>query len=161
MTALQKWQDALHHVAEGWRQLKERTESAMTRFRPDQQAPQNRDDDTLWRQSMRWSLMASDIAETDKAFDIRLEAPGMNREDFTIDVQGNEVRISGVKRWQSRESKTHFHRIECAYGSFERQFTLPSAIEQQEVRAHYRDGVLTLHLPKKSTHQGRKIAITN
>jgi HSP20 family protein len=160
MSALQKWQEALHQVAEGWRQLKDRAEFAMTRFRPDQHAPRNAHDETMWRHGLRWTLMASDISESDNAYELRLEAPGMNRDDFSIDVRGAELTVRGVKRWQNREQKTHYHRLECAYGSFERQFVLPSEIDAQEVRARYRDGILQLHLPKATPNQTRKIAVS-
>lgn len=161
MSALQKWHDAVQQFAEGWHHLKDRAETAITHFRPNPTAPQNRDDEALWRLSSRWALMPSDVSETANAFDIRLEVPGMNRDDFNVEVHGNEVLVRGNKQWQSSDSKTHFHRVECAYGSFERHFILSAEVDANETRARYRDGVLTLTLPKKSPQQVRRVAIVS
>ena len=155
MSALQTWQEAMHHLADGWRHIKERAETALTRFRPESGS----NDEALWRLGARWSLMASDLTESANVIEIRLEAPGMSRDDFSIEVHGNEVLISGIKRWQNHDDKTRFHHVECAYGSFERRFTLSSEVDPHETRARYRDGVLTLTLAKKSPQQRRRISV--
>src|SRR3954449_8639249 len=87
------------------------------------------------------------IEEDDKVV-VRLEAPGMRRDDFTVELQDAMLSVRGEKR-VDRESKSAGYRVvECAYGAFRRDVPLPVAVLADKITASYRDGVLRVTLPK-------------
>ena len=87
-----------------------------------------------------------DIIETEKAFEIQLAVPGMNKEDFRIDLKENRLSISGERKF-SRDEK-QFRSIETQYGAFTREFILPENIDGDNIQAKYNNGILELVLPK-------------
>jgi HSP20 family protein len=106
------------------------------------------------------SLMAAvDVSETENAFEIRMDVPGMAAKDFDIQVQGNIVTLSGKRQEEKEEKGKTFHRIERHSGSFSRTVTLPCDVNEDEVAAQYSDGVLSLTLPKSEKSRVKKIAV--
>lgn len=101
-----------------------------------------------------------DIAETDKEFEIQFHLPGMKKEDIRIDVQDDRLTVSGERKMESEKKEKNYHAIESYYGSFSRSFYLPDAANVEKVDATYKDGILTVAIPKdeKKTQQ-RTIAI--
>jgi len=100
-----------------------------------------------------------DVDETDKAFQIKAEMPGVKKEDVHVEYDNGILTIKGEKREEkSEDKKGKKHRKECFYGSFSRSFTLPDSIKLEDIDASYNKGVLSLTLPKsaevksKSTH---------
>ena len=91
---------------------------------------------------------AMDVAEEENAYEIRVDAPGVDAEDFDIQIQGNSITISGNRQEEKEEKDKKFHRIERRSGSFSRTIALPTDVNEDEVVAHYADGVLTMTLPK-------------
>ena len=89
-----------------------------------------------------------DIAESEKVFEIHLHAPGMNKEDFSIDLNEDRITISGERKLDNEKKEKNFHSVESYYGSFKRSFHLPEVINREKVDASYKDGVLILTLPK-------------
>ena len=87
-----------------------------------------------------------DIIENEKAFEILLAVPGMNKEDFKIDLKDNRLTISGERKF-GRDEK-HFRSIETQYGAFRREFILPENVDGEKIQARYSDGILELVLPK-------------
>jgi HSP20 family protein len=103
--------------------------------------------------------VAIDCCEDEKAYIITAEVPGAKREDIQIDLQGDMLTIRGEKK-SEREGKTEHHRwAERTYGSFSRSFTLPSNALADRVEASFRDGVLTLTIPKTEESKPRTVTI--
>lgn len=95
------------------------------------------------------NVPAVNIAETTNGFDLSLAVPGMKKDDFKIDVDGNMLTISCQKEEKKEEKDAKFTRKEFNYSSFSRCFTLPEEVNKEKIDAHYEDGVLKLSLPKK------------
>lgn len=105
-------------------------------------------------------MPAVDIYQTDKhEVVLKAELPGLKREDVELRVENNTLTIRGERRQEKEVTKEHYHRIERAYGSFSRSFTLPNAIDTDKVRAEYRDGVLTVTMPMREESKPRQIQV--
>ncbi|HCM77871.1 MAG TPA: heat-shock protein Hsp20 [Cytophagales bacterium] len=89
-----------------------------------------------------------DIIENEKAFELHVEVPGMNKEDFNIEVKDNYLTVSGERKFTSEKNEKDFHSIETRYGSFSRSFTLPDAVNADKINAKYNNGILELTIPK-------------
>jgi HSP20 family protein len=101
-----------------------------------------------------------DVAETDKAYTVKAEIPGVKKEDIKVNVEGNQVTISAESKKESEEKQGEtVVRSERYYGQQFRSFTLPVDINDAEVEANYRDGVLELTLPKLAGKTARKITV--
>lgn len=93
---------------------------------------------------------AVNIEQHDKSYELSLAAPGLNKNDFKIDVQGNILTISSEKETKKEEKEKKFTRKEYSYASFSRSFTLPEEINVDKIDASYKDGVLNVSLPRKA-----------
>jgi HSP20 family protein len=100
-----------------------------------------------------------DVAETANAFEVRMDAPGMNVKDFDIQVNGNTVTISGERKEDKEEKGKTFHRVERRHGTFLRTMNLPCNLNADEVAAEYVGGVLTVKLPKAEDARPKKVAV--
>jgi HSP20 family protein len=100
-----------------------------------------------------------DIHETDDALVIKAELPGISKDDVSIDVHQNTLTLRGQRKHEAEVKQGNYHRVERAYGTFQRSFVLPTMIDQEKVRATFKDGVLELHLPKSEAAKPRRIAI--
>ena len=100
-----------------------------------------------------------DLTETDNAYEVRMDIPGMESKEFDVKVQGNLVTVSGERKEEQEEKGKTFHRVERRTGKFSRSFTLPCSVNQDEVVADYTQGVLALKLPKCETDKCRKVAV--
>jgi len=92
---------------------------------------------------------AVNVRETDRNYEITLAAPGLQKDDFKIDVNGSMITISAEKDEKREEENESFTRREYSYSSFSRSFTLPEDIFQDKIDANYVNGELKLLLPKK------------
>ena len=95
------------------------------------------------------TVPAVNVKESDGNYQVMLAAPGLKKEDFHIDVDGNLVTISAETKSEKEEKEEQFTRKEYSYSSFSRTFTLPENIEQDKIEAKYENGELKLVLPKK------------
>jgi HSP20 family protein len=102
---------------------------------------------------------AVDISETPDDFVITAELPGLNKEDVKISYQDGVLNIHGEKKHEKEEKKKNYYRVERSYGAFERSFRLPSRIVVDKIDAKFRDGVLTLTLPKADEARPKEIPI--
>jgi HSP20 family protein len=93
---------------------------------------------------------ACDVQETPEAYLIHAELPDVKKEDVKVTVHDNVLSLAGERRFEKEEKGRKYHRVERSYGRFERSFTLPMAIEEGKITAHYKDGVLSLQIPKSS-----------
>jgi HSP20 family protein len=101
-----------------------------------------------------------DIRETKDHYVVSMDMPGVKKDDVKIEIQSNQLLISGERRYSSKEEVGESTlRHERAYGKFERTFTLPSTINAEKIEAHYEDGVLSVALPKVEVATGRTIEI--
>lgn len=97
----------------------------------------------------RFSDPAANIIENPDAFKLEIAAPGMNKEDFRINLENNILTISAELDDQKREEGKNYTRKEFYYGSFSRAFTLPKSIDLDKIRADYEAGILRVTLPKR------------
>ena len=137
-------EEAFESMAQGWRELKARAGSALTRFR----APAKPDAGQEPVPFARWAFMAADVVEEDDRIVVRLEAPGLRKEDLEVEVQGSVLSVRGEKRVDTRSAGRGYSLVECAYGAFRRDVPLPVPVQADRANASYRDGVLRIELPK-------------
>jgi HSP20 family protein len=90
---------------------------------------------------------------------LKAEIPGLSREDIDIRVENNTLTIKGERRHEKEIKKEHYHRVERAYGTFSRSFSLPNTVDPEKVRAEYRDGVLTVALPCREESKPKQIQV--
>jgi HSP20 family protein len=102
---------------------------------------------------------AVDVFEDADAVKIVAELPGVKPEDVKLSLEGNTLTIRGEKKQQAEERSERVHRYERSYGSFERAFVLPSTVDGEKVSADYRDGVLTVTVPKAERARPREIPV--
>jgi HSP20 family protein len=102
---------------------------------------------------------AVDVSEDDKGYSITVELAGVKKDDVTVEVHENVLSIRGEKKSEREEKKDKTHWVERSYGSFSRSFTLPPAAVAEELKAAFKDGVLTIEIPKKEEVKPRQIAI--
>ena len=100
-----------------------------------------------------------DIYENKDQIVLEAELPGMNREDFDLTVENNVITLRGERRFEKKEDTDNYHRVERAYGSFTRSFTLPNTVTGEGASADYRNGVLRVTLPKREETKARRIEI--
>lgn len=112
------------------------------------------DNGGLWGRTM--NIPAVNIIEQKDDFMVSLAAPGLKKDDFRIDVEGNMLTISSEKEETKEEKDKKFTRKEYSYSSFSRSFTLPDEINKEKIDARYEDGVLKISLPRKE--ESKKIA---
>jgi HSP20 family protein len=104
-------------------------------------------------------LPAVDIAEDDDRYIVTAEIPGSNKNDVTVETDDNVLTIRGEKKSEREEKKEQTRWIERCYGSFTRSFTLPANAQTERVAASFKDGVLTIEVPKRPEAKPRAIAI--
>ena len=100
-----------------------------------------------------------DIKETEAAYEVSAEVPGVKPEDIDISITGNELSIKGEKKEEKKESKGGYSLEERRYGSFARSFRLPAAVDPKKVSAKHKDGVVLITLPKSEKSATQKIKI--
>ena len=96
------------------------------------------------------TLPAVNVVEQDERFEVHVAAPGMQRDDFSVDVEDGILRISAETTSESSNGSDDagYHRREFSYSSFERRFSLPDNVDEDGIQASYTDGILRLELPK-------------
>lgn len=145
--ARQAWASLAH----GWRDLRRRAGGALTRFR--------RSDVSGRAARASWGLVAADLRVEDDRIIVRMELPGMSREDLQIDIDGDQLSVSGEKRLAQESGDGVYRMVQCAYGSFRRDLILPHAVDAQRTQAHYRSGVLRIDMPRADRGRGRRIPV--
>jgi HSP20 family protein len=102
---------------------------------------------------------AVDIYEVEGALVLKAELPGMQREDIDVNIENNTLTIRGERKPDTAVKQETFHRVERAYGSFVRSFSLPNTIDSAKVAAEYKNGVLSVTLPTREEAKPRTINI--
>ncbi|MFZ2852798.1 MAG: Hsp20/alpha crystallin family protein [Rhodocyclaceae bacterium] len=149
---------AWNAISDGWRELFERSSNALTHFghAKDSSPPPG----TSLASLPRWSLLAGDVEETNQEIIVRLELPGMEKEDCKVRIEGNRLILNGEKRFNRSSEDSDFHLIERAYGSFQRVIPLPKNVIEDKAEASYRNGVLTVRLPKQEEQYSRSVPVS-
>ncbi len=98
-----------------------------------------------------------DIDETEDAFSIKAELPGVEKDDVSINIDKGVLTIKGEKKTETEDKKRH--RVECSYGSFVRSFTLPQSVNVDDVEAEYNNGILNLTIPKSEEAKPKEIEV--
>ncbi|WP_417543533.1 Hsp20/alpha crystallin family protein [Marinobacter sp.] len=102
---------------------------------------------------------AVDIKETDNAFTIEAELPGMDKKDVKVTVRDGVLSIEGERKHEEKSDDKKVHRVERFYGSFMRRFTLPENVDDNSVKANFKDGLLTLTLQKAEPKEPKAIEV--
>jgi len=102
---------------------------------------------------------AMDIRETDEAYIVEADVPGIKREDVKIEINDDVLTIKGERKVEQEENKKDYRRIERQYGSFRRSVSIPDGIQHDAVEAKFVDGVLRVTLPKREDTKPRRIEV--
>ena len=100
-----------------------------------------------------------DIIEEEKEYRIKAELPEVSKPDVKVTVQDDVLTITGKRTFEKEETGRKYHRVERAYGSFARSFTLPEDADAAKVSADFKDGVLIVHLPKSEKARPKSIEV--
>ncbi len=147
---------AWDRLSEGWRELLSRSGASLTHF--SNTAPGKPESETS-ESLPTWSLLSADVWETAKSVIVRVEVPGMDKEDFDVAVRGGELLIRGEKRSKGDRQERLYHVMERAYGHFERRIALPHSVESAQAEVSYQGGVLTVILPKTEDVSPRQLDV--
>lgn len=104
--------------------------------------------DTLTRSGGSSFQPRVDIVESEKAFELHVAAPGMNKEDFQIEMKENFLTVSGERKFTNEKKDANWHSIETQYGNFSRSFALPENVDTAKITAKYNNGILEVLIPK-------------
>lgn len=108
--------------------------------------------------SPRW-VPPMDLVETDDAFTLKADLPGVAEADVHVEVEGDVLTISGERRSEQREKKDGYVRVERAHGTFRRSVSLPDGIDPETVEASFERGVLSVRIPKPEQRKPHKVQI--
>jgi HSP20 family protein len=153
-----------NNLSEGWRHLWETASSALTRFVPGTETnlPASADvDDDHFLPTKSWAMLGGEVFEDENRLIVRVEVPGMNKEDIAIEIRNRQLQISGEKRFAHENTQGRWRVMQCAYGSFRRNITLPCEVKEDAASASYTNGVLRIELPKReaSAPSGTRIRV--
>jgi HSP20 family protein len=148
------WED----LSEGWRELLSRSGDALTHFTRHKDEGQKESSELATFPS--WSLLAGELEETPKDVMVRLELPGMDKDDCQITIEGNMLHLSGEKRFERETHDSTYHVMERAYGSFQRSIPLPRNVNIDKAQASFKNGVLTIRLPKEGGGDAKSIPVS-
>jgi len=100
-----------------------------------------------------------DIYETEDAIVLRAELPGVDPKEVEVRVEDNTLYLKGERKFEKEVKEQNYHRVERSYGSFARSFSLPNSISTDKVKAEFKDGLLTLTMPKREEAKPKTIKI--
>ena len=111
--------------------------------------------DTLFRPKV-------DLSAEEKQYLLTVEIPGVSEKDVTVDISNNTMTIKGEKKQEKEEKDKNYYRIERSYGSFQRVLSLPDDVDQDTIKASFKNGVLSITMPRKALPAGevKKVEIT-
>lgn len=138
-------------VSEGWHRLRQSAAGALIRFVPGDASrlPEKREvDDAFYLPSQRWALVGGDVFEDSRRVVVRLEIPGMKKDELLLEIDADTLVVSGEKRFERESTDGRYRVLQCAYGSFRRVVPLPARVLPDHADARYADGVLRIEMPK-------------
>lgn len=132
-------------LTEGWREVLTRSSGALTHFI---RTAKPTKDDSAQEPFPQWSLLASEVWETAQSVIVRIEMPGMNKEDIDVSIGQSGLRIRGEKHSAGEHQDRRYHLMERAFGRFERTIALPANVDAARAEVSYKDGIITVIAPK-------------
>ena len=145
------------NIADGWRELVHHSGEALTHFSRHKDSERTGGALSTFP---NWSLLAGEIEETDTELIVRVELPGMEKTDCRITIDDSTLYLRGEKRFERSSSDSTYHVMERAYGMFERVIPLPRYVDSDRAEASYKNGVLTVTMPKLEGKTGRIIPVS-
>ena len=119
------------------------------------------EEDEFWTPTlMAGDLPAIDMEEDDDEIRVTAELPGLNKDDFKVELKDNSLTIRGEKQINREEKKRHYYYSECAYGIFTRTLPLPCEVDIDKVDAKFKNGVLKIRLFKTENAKSRLIKVS-
>jgi HSP20 family protein len=112
-----------------------------------------------WALGGSWAP-AVDIFEHEGNIVLKAELPGVDSKDVDVRVENNVLTLRGERKFDSEVKKESYHRVERAYGTFSRSFTLPTVVDTDKIKAEFKEGVLRLTLPQREEAKPKQIAIS-
>lgn len=100
-----------------------------------------------------------DIYETENETVIKADLPGLKKEDISINIEDNVLSVSGERKTEDEVKKENYYRRERSYGMFKREFTLPSTVDHEKIKADFKDGVLKIEIPKPEEKKPKTITV--
>jgi HSP20 family protein len=100
-----------------------------------------------------------DIRETDHELVVKADVPDLKFEDIDVPLENGTLTLRGERKFESKKEEGGWHRVERQYGAFERSFTLPDTVDPEKVKADYKNGTLTVILPKKELAKPRQVKV--
>lgn len=114
-------------------------------------------DDTFQGGSQMDFTPSVDIAETEKAFEIQIQLPGVKKSDVNIEIDNNQLVVSGERKFENESNEKNYHSRESYYGKFSRSFSMPDIVNVDKINAKQEDGILTITLPKDEKKTAKKL----
>ena len=145
-------------ATEGWRRLRQSAADSLTVFKTtdgSSMPARSEVDDDFYLPALGWSMLGGNVFEDDQRVVVRLEVPGMENDNFNIEVIGDMLVVRGQKRFEHESSEGRYRLLQCAYGSFRREISLPVPVQIDKTEATYRNGVLRIDLPKTTPERAR------
>lgn len=102
---------------------------------------------------------AVDVAEEDNDYIVKVELPGVSKDDVKITLESNILTVRGEKKAEKEIDEKNYHRTERSYGSFQRSFALPTTVKNDNIGAEYKDGILSITLPKAEEVKPKQIEV--
>lgn len=102
---------------------------------------------------------AVDIFETEEAVVVKAEIPGVERDQIAVEIKDGILTLHGERKFEKEVKEENYHRIERAYGTFHRSFSLPSSVDEEKISAKFKEGVLEVTLPKKERAKPKQIKV--
>ena len=106
----------------------------------------------------RWTP-AVDVFENKDSVVVKAELPGVDPKEVEISMEDGTLYLKGERKSESEDQRDGYHRLERSYGSFARAFTLPDSVDPEKVSAEYKDGLLSVTLPKREESKPKKVKI--
>ena len=106
---------------------------------------------------------AVDIYETENELVVKADLPDINEKDLDVRIENNTLTIRGERKFEKKVNEDNYLRVERTYGSFSRSFSLPNTVNNEAIKAEYKNGVLTVELPKRAESKPKqvKVNVTN
>ncbi|MCA9173886.1 MAG: Hsp20/alpha crystallin family protein [Planctomycetales bacterium] len=110
-------------------------------------------------EAAEWSNTHANVVETEGGYEITMDLPGLNSDEFHVEYADGRLTISGERKFERKDEGKTYHRVERRYGKFLRTFALPRDVDAENIEANYDRGVLTVHVPKAESRKPRRIEV--
>lgn len=102
------------------------------------------------------NLPAVNVLDEEDRFELQVAAPGLKKKDFAVNVDNGILSISAERKEEKKKEEDNYTRREFSYTSFQRQFTLPENVKEEDIKAEYEEGILKIHIPKQEMELKKK-----